>query len=199
MTQVIVLHGGDSFSSHGAYLAFLRDFTIENLDYLKRKPDWKARLPEVLGSEYEVLAPQMPNKWNARYTEWKLWFEKFLPFFNDGIILVGHSLGASFLTRYLAENDFPVRIKATLLVAGVYSLDVEGMTEEFTAPVSLDRFAKQSGNIFLYHSEDDPVVPFSELAKYQVALPSAIARTFTDRQHFNQETFPELLADIHSL
>ncbi len=199
MTQVVVLHGGDSFSSHDAYLAFLRDFTIENLDYLKRKPDWRARLPEVLGSEYEVLAPQMPNKWNARYAEWKLWFEKFLLFFNDGVILVGHSLGASFLTRYLAENDFPVRIEATFLVAGVYSSDVEGMTEEFAAPASLARLAEQGGKIFLYHSVDDPVVPFSELGKYQVALPHAIARSFTDRQHFNQESFPELVADIHNL
>ncbi len=39
----------------------------------------------------------------------------------------------------------------------------------------------------------------SELAKYQAALPAATARTFSDRGHFNQPAFPELVADIKNL
>lgn len=128
-----------------------------------------------------------------------MWFEKVVPFLRDDVILIGHSLGASFLTRYLAEEPFPVRIKATLLVAGAYSTDMEEMTEEFAAPASLALLARRGGQVFLYHSEDDLVVPFAELAKYQTALPGATTRVFSDRGHFNQETFPELVEDIKGL
>lgn len=144
----------------------------------------------------------MPNKQNAKYEEWKIWFEKIIPFLEDGAILIGHSLGGVFLARYLSESVFPKKIAATMLVAAPY---FEGRLrdgtrgEDFVAPDSLESFARQGGEIFLYHSEDDPVVPFSELAKYQAALPSATARVFKDRKHFNQPDFPELVADIQNL
>ena len=57
----------------------------------------------------------------------------------------------------------------------------------------------QTEKIDLYHSKDDPVVPFSDLSKYQEALPNAKSRIFDDRKHINQEEFPELLNDILSL
>ena len=126
-------------------------------------------------------------------------FEKLVPFLTDDVILIGHSLGACFLTRYLAENLFSRNIRAILLVAGVYSGNVAGMTKEFSAPESLELLDKQSDHVFLYHSKDDNVVPFSELAKYQTALPNALTRVFSNQGHFGQETFPELVADIKSL
>ncbi|OGG73069.1 hypothetical protein A3A38_01830 [Candidatus Kaiserbacteria bacterium RIFCSPLOWO2_01_FULL_53_17] len=198
--QVVVIHGGDSFPAYDAYLSYLKNFKVDSIDSFRPKKDWKTSLPETLGGEYDVLLPRMPNKNNARYLAWKLWFEKMIPFLNDEVILVGHSLGASFLVHYLSEEQFPRRIRATLLVAAPYSIDMgAGTTPEFTAPDSLALLEKQGGKILLYHSKDDLVVPFSELAKYQKALPSATARAFNDRQHFNQESFPELVADIQSL
>jgi hypothetical protein len=41
--------------------------------------------------------------------------------------LVGHSLGAMFLTKYLAENEFPIQISQLHLVAPV--LDDQGLNE----------------------------------------------------------------------
>ncbi|HQU08061.1 MAG TPA: hypothetical protein PK539_03355 [Candidatus Paceibacterota bacterium] len=70
------------------------------------------------------------------------------------------------------------------------------MTPEFAAPSSLTRFEEQAGHISLYHSEDDPVVPFAELEYYRAALPHATTRALIDRGHFNQGTFVELVADI---
>lgn len=199
MRQVIAIHGGDAFATHEEYLAFLRSYPIESVDYYKRKSDWKGKLQEDLGPDYEVLSPQMPNKWDAKYAEWKLWFERMFPFLDDHVVLIGHSLGACFLARYLSENEFPKRILATLLVAAPYGADMDGMTKEFTAPSSLDTFSRQGGKVMLYFSKDDPSVPFSELAKYQAALPTATVRVFDDRKHFNQPDFPELVADIKSL
>lgn len=198
MQQVVVIHGGNSFATYEGYLSYLKNKEIEDPDYFKRKHGWKISLQDVLGSSYEVFSPIMPNSNNARYEEWKIWFEKLVPFLTDNVVLIGHSLGASFLVRYLAENEFSVHIRATLLVAGAYSVDMDDMTSEFAAPKSFELLEKQGGSIFLYQSKDDPVVPFSELAKYQAALPHATARIFTDREHFNQDTFPELIADIKS-
>lgn len=199
MRQVVAIHGGDAFSSYDAYLSFLKSLVIESVEFFKRKKDWKASLQEALGSGYEVLSPQMPNKHNAKYVEWKLWFEKLIPFLKDGVILVGHSLGVSFLAKYLSENKFPKKIAATLLVAGPYDTDGYRPIPEFVLPSSLAFCEQQSGRIFLYHSADDPVVAFSEFAKYKNAFPRATARAFYDRKHFNQETFPELLSDIKSI
>ncbi len=198
MQQIVVIHGGNTFLTHEAYLSDLQNRKID-LDRYRFHSDWKARLQETLGTEYDVLAPRMPNASDAQYAEWALLFKKILPLLDDNLILVGHSLGASFLVRYLSEEQVSKRIRATFIVAGAYSTDMEDMTSEFAAPSSLALFEQQSGHVFLYHSKDDPVVPFSELQKYQAALPNATARVFEDRQHFNQETFPELIADIRSI
>ena len=199
MKQIVVIGGGDVFPSYDAYLSFLKNFKAENIDYFKETPNWKSSLQKVLGDEYEVLAPRMPNRSNAKYIEWKIWFEKLFPFLNDEVILVGHSLGASFLTKYLSEERFPKKILATLLVAGPYDSDGERQMVEFTLPDSLSLLEGQGGTIFLYHSKDDPVVVFSELAKYQKALPNAKINVFEDRKHFNQVSFPEIVTDIQNI
>ncbi len=198
MRQVVVIGGGDAFATYEEALAFLKNEKIESLDYFKRK-SWKSGLGLVLGEEYEVVSVRMPNPENAKYLEWKIWFEKIIPFLQDGVVLVGHSLGGIFVAKYLGKENFPKKIRATFLLGAPYDADGPRKIVEFDLPPSLERFLNQSDKIFLYHSTDDPVVAFSELAKYQRALPSATARVFSDRGHFNQEEFPEIVADIKSL
>ncbi len=189
-TQVVVIHGGDAFSTHEEYFQFLQDFPL-TIESVRPKRDWKSFLPNVLGEEYDVLAPIMPNKTNAQFSEWRLWFEKMFPFLEHGAILVGHSLGGMFLAKYLAEHTLPRRIGALFLVAAPHNHT--GEVGDFTLPSSLDGVARQVANIFLFHSTDDDVVPFSELAVYAKQLPNAHVATFTDRGHFNQSAFPELV------
>lgn len=195
--QIWFIHGGDTFDTYEEYVASLKNFTV-SLNDLKSN-GWKNSLGEKLGENYEVLAPRMPNGYNAKYVEWKIWFEKWIPFMTDNVILIGHSLGGIFLAKYLAEEVFPQAIRGTFLVAPPYNADAENSLADFGLPASLDRFAEQSPRIFIYHSEDDPVVPSSDFKNYQTALPKATARTFTDRQHFTQPDFPELVADIRAL
>jgi predicted alpha/beta hydrolase family esterase len=66
----------------------------------------------------------MPNGRMASYTARKIWFEKLFPYLNDEkTILIGHSLGATFLLKYLSENIFPQSISKLCLVAS--SIDEE--------------------------------------------------------------------------
>jgi hypothetical protein len=175
-------------------LDFLRGYRIDIERYKIRRDDWKPWLRDKLGEGYEVILPVMPNKSNAQFDEWKIWFEKLSPFLNDDVVLVGHSLGGAFLAKYLSENKFPKKVKAVFLVGAVYDLDADGYSlASFRLPAQLDL---QTKKIYLYHSEDDPVVPFSTLGKYKKALSSVETRVFTDRGHLNQEEFPELAQDI---
>lgn len=195
--QVLVIHGGDTFATQEEYLADLASYAVDLTDGTGK--GWKTWLVEALGSDYGVTLPRMPNSMNARYTEWKTWFEKYIPLLEDGIILVGHSLGGSFLAKYLSEESFPKKIRATFLIAAPYDMDGDRHLVEFVPKDSLDLLSTQGGEIFLYQSRDDDVVSFGELEKYRLVLPNAHVRVFENKGHFNQETFPELVDDIKSL
>ena len=136
----------------------------------------------------------MPNKENARFEEWKIWFEKMTPFLKDGVVLIGHSLGGLFLAKYLAEHDFSKKIAGLFLVAAPYA-----RVGDFELPESLEGLARQVVKIVLIASKDDRVVPFSELEVYQKQLPDAEVVSFDDRGHFNQPDFPELVNIIKSI
>lgn len=196
MQQVVVIHGGDAHSSYEEYISALkaREVSLEDL----AKKGWKGRLPEVLGGEYTVIAPRMPNSLNAKYSEWKIWLEKYIPLLNLTPLFVGHSLGGVFLAKYLSEEQYPTSIKATMLVAAPFPTPADPYGD-FNIENDLSLFKKQGGSIFLYHSTDDPVVPFASFAQYQEALPDAIKRHYTDRGHFLGEDFPEIISDIQSL
>jgi predicted alpha/beta hydrolase family esterase len=198
MQQIVVIHGGDTFRTPEDCLEFLKRETLSLEDFQRK--GWKSGLELVLGHGFAVFAPRMPNASDARYAEWKLWFEKVMALMEDGVILVGHSLGGTFLAKYLSSESCPKKIRAVFLVAPCY--DETGEREYlggFLPPKDKRLFIEQVGKIFVYHSEDDDVVPFSSLADYQHDLPDATVRAFKDRGHFLQEDFPELLADITSL
>jgi predicted alpha/beta hydrolase family esterase len=195
--QVVVIHGGDTFDTYEQALDYIKNYQIDFDKFRADKQGWKRGLRQQLGNEFEVILPSMPNSLNAKFEEWKMWFEKLFPYLQDNVILVGHSLGGIFLAKYLSENKFPKKIKAVMLVAAVFDEDTaRNSLASFTLPSKLDL---QTEKVFLYHSKDDPVVPFSALSKYKQAFPNATERVFEDRGHFNQEQFPEIAGDIVKL
>ena len=197
MKQVVAIHGGHVFSSYEEYLSHLRNYKVESLDHFQKKR-WKDALQKELGNEYNVILPRMPSRENAKYVEWKIWFEKLTPFLEDGVIFVGHSLGGKFLAKYLSEEKFPKKIAATFLIAAPFDRSTREHTD-FVLPGALKLLRKQGGQIHLYHSKDDAIVSFDEFLRYQVALPQAMAHVFENHGHFNQESFPELVADIKNI
>lgn len=195
--QVFVIHGGNAFETYEEYISYLQnaEVTLERLQF----KDWKKNLAEMLGENFEVISPRMPSAMNARYSEWKIWFEKCIPLLSDDVIFVGHSLGGIFLAKYLSENVYPKPIKATFLVAAPYNTESEHPLVDFIISNDLSLFESQGGDICLYHSTDDFVVPYSNFIAYQNALPNARAYSFDDKNHFLQAEFPELVAEIRKL
>lgn len=206
--QIVFIHGGSAYSDYKQYLLHLRTKPIENPFVDAEVPKkWKHTIREELADTHEVAYPQMPNSNNSKYEEWKIWFERHIDFMHNGVLLVGWSQGAYFLLRYLSENEFPLKIGGLFLVAPPFEADTfptQGAVEDggdfgFNLE-KLPNVEKQIADIFIYHSEDDPVVPYEHAVKLSAALPKATLRTFEGRGHFfNQETFPELVADIKVL
>jgi len=87
--QIIVIHGGDCFETYEDYVSHLKNQEID-FERLKRK-NWKTTLGEKLREKFEVIMLNMPNSANARYSEWKIWFKKLTPFFEDEVVLVQQS------------------------------------------------------------------------------------------------------------
>jgi len=190
MKQVLIVHGGESFDSYESYLDNLKNSEI---DYEKLKPQkkWKPWIAEQM-TEADVLLPTFPNGYNAIYDEWEIYFEKLLPLLGDDVRLVGHSLGAMFLAIYLNKKPLSRPVRQLILVAGGY--DDETVEELGSFKVSSARnVAKSAEDIHLFHSQDDPVVPYAELAKFEHDIPSAVVHRFSNRGHFGDATFPELL------
>ena len=189
MKQIVIIHGGSSFNSYENYLNNLKNSQLqyERLLWAQKWRDWLAQ--EIVDAD--VLLPDFPNKQNAHYAEWKIYFEKLLPLLGDDVQLVGYSLGAMFLAKYLHESPLSTPVRRLVLVSPCYDDESNEDLGSFqvTSATGLEKSAKE---IHLFHSKDDPVVPFTELAKFQRDVPTAQAHIFEDRNHFFQPTFPEL-------
>jgi hypothetical protein len=193
MQQLIHIHGGDVHDSYEAYLAALQAQTIDNPREEKTKK-WRDRYEELLGDDWLVIRPQMPSALNAKYSEWVLWFEKYLPYLEANVVLVGHSLGATFLAKYLSERPLPVSAQSLHLVAPAFACP-----GGFSLDDTVSAVAERAEVICLYHSTDDEIVPYEASVRLAEHLPTAEFVTFTDRNHFLQPEFPELIARIKRL
>ncbi len=197
--QVFYIHGGESFLDKEKFLERLRTKGIWDLPGKEQKGKWTETLQEDLGEDFEVFMPQMPNKWNASYEEWKIWFERHFEYLQEGVILVGCSLGAMFLSKYLIENKLPFHSKAVFIMAS--PVEMGGFDDsdcgDFVFPLEkVGNIAKQADKVFLLHSEDDFLVPYEHVLKYHEALPEAELVTFTDKNHFLVPELPELVGMI---
>ncbi len=197
--QVVLIHGGTTFSSYESYIKYLTGGEVTAENFKKRK-SWKDHFEEDLGENFEVFQPRMPNGTYAHYGEWKIWFEKLFLFLQNEPIFIGHSLGGIFLARYFSENLFPKKIKAVILIAPPFD-DVSNEEElsDFSLPMNIEKFGEQVKDVYLIQSKDDPVVPFGEMEKYKKFLPEAKEIVFEDRGHFNLEFFPELIELIKKI
>ncbi|MCB9811176.1 MAG: alpha/beta fold hydrolase [Candidatus Nomurabacteria bacterium] len=201
--QVLYIHGGDSYSKHEDFLQALRTMPIRNLPGAETKSFWPATLAEDLGDDFEVFSPSMPNKQNARYEEWKIWFERHLEFIRDEVTLVGWSLGGVFLAKYLSENKFPHKIKS-LYILGAPSGEVkphssgEDCASFLFNMDKLSDLSQQVKEVNIWHSKDDFVVPYEEFLNYRNHLEEANLVSFEDKNHFLLTEFPELVEGIRS-
>lgn len=158
-----------------------------------------ASLQNALGPAYEVRYPKMPTDDSATYDDWKAPIETGLATLEDTIMLVGHSVGGSVLLKVLTEGQVAKPIAGVFVMASPYwGVDAFWKWDEATLPQDAATKLSYISRIFLYHSRDDEVVPFSHLTRYTALLPQAIVRVVDGRGHQLGNDMTEVAEDITS-
>ena len=194
--QIIFIHGWVPKENFSSSLECVQ--LCEYDPYSEKKKRWRYDLETEFWASCDVIFLPMPNRDYADYVEWKIMFEKLIPYLRDDVILIGHSLGGSFLFKYISENTLPVSIKALFsLWWAMTDNDVE-LLWSFTphrkkiSDISVD-------NLYLIHSRDDDIVPFSDFEILDRHLSGNINMIFEDRGHFLWEEFPEIIEALKKI
>lgn len=195
-THVLLIHGGMTFQTQEDYLHYLKTRPID----LEWSESWTGKyLSESLWEDFEIIKPRMPGKENAKYEEWKIHFERYLPLINDNGILIWNSLGGIFLAKYLSENRISKRILWVYLVCPPFdnSLGWEDLCGWFELWNDASLIWENCKNIKLLFSDDDDIVPIWHAQKYQKFIPQGKMLTYTDKNgHFFVSEFPEIVEMI---
>lgn len=161
-----------------------------------------ASLGHSLGSEYEVRYPAMLNEEDAPYEQWKQQIENEVTAMQEPIFLVGHSVGASVVIKYMSEVKVEKAIAGIFLIAcpfwGGNGWRYEGY-EELALPKAFATSLPKDTSIVLYHCRDDEVVPFEHLALYADILPEAQLRELDEGGHQLNNDLSVVAKDIKSL
>src|SRR3712207_4874509 len=126
----------------------------------------------ALPISYDVRYPKMPDEDRPEYEAWKNQIAKEITALDGEVVLVGHSLGASILLKYLSEEKVGKAVAGIFLIASPYWGAEDWQVSEYKPQ---EDFASKLPNelpMFFYHSRDDEVVPFAHLALYKEKTPA---------------------------
>ena len=129
-----------------------------------------ASLREALGSAYSVHYPLLSNESSPDFGRRKQ-IGKEISLIKGEIILVGHSLGASMLLKYLSENEVKKKIAGIFLISTPFWSGDEDWKQGLKLHEDFPDKLPKNVPIFLYHCRDDEEVPFAHLSLYAQKLP----------------------------
>ncbi len=196
--QILYIHGGMTFKNQKDYLKYLKTRYVSIEKRIKWNGDY---LDKSLGENYQIIRPQMPLQDNAHYKDWEIFFKRFIPYLNNPFILIGNSLGSTFLAKFLSENKLPKKALSVYLVCPPYDNTVigEDLVNGFKLKSDLSLLEKNTKNLYLMFSEDDDCVPISHAQKYEKKLKNATIFIYKSKNgHFLVPTFPEIVQQIKS-
>ena len=158
-----------------------------------------ASLKAELGPDYEIRYPRMPNEEDPSYATWTATLEHELAALDDGAILVGHSVGGTFLINALAEQPPSREFGAIFLIAAPFVGQNGWQSADWKPPLAAGGKVPSGAPIYLYHGLADETVPASHAELYALAIPRADLRRLPGRDHQLNNDLSEIAADIRSL
>ncbi|KAA9340375.1 alpha/beta hydrolase [Larkinella humicola] len=139
-------------------------------------------LQGLLGEAYGMHYPLLPNESIPDLGRIKQ-IDNAISLIEGELILVGHSLGASMLLKYVSENEIRKKITGIFLLSTPFWSGEEEWKKGFKLK---EDFADQLPSdipVFLYHCQDDQEVPFAHFAIYRKKLPWATFRELASGGH----------------
>jgi predicted alpha/beta hydrolase family esterase len=155
-------------------------------------------LQEILGEAYTIHYPLLPDESAPDFGRSKQ-IGKGVSLMEREIILVGHSLGASMLLKYLSENKVKKKIAGIFLISTPFWSGDEDWKEGLKLQENFADNLSKDVPIFLYHCRDDDEVPFAHLAVYRQKLPWATFREISSGGHQLNHDLKIVATDIKSL
>lgn len=158
-----------------------------------------ASLQELLGEAYRVHYPLLPTDESVPDLGRIKQIGHQISRIEGKLIMVGHSLGASMLLKYVSEIEVKIKPIAIFLIATPFWSGDEDWKEGFKLAENFaDKVARELP-IFLYHSQNDEVVPFAHLALYRQRMPWATFRQLPSGGHQLGNDLTIVANDIKSL
>ena len=195
-THILIIHGGMTFRNRKDYLHYLKTKKVS----IEPRINWAGDyLEEKLGPKFKVIRPRMPQHENARYEEWKIFFERYLPLLKGRFMLIGNSLGGIFLAKYLSEYKLPRKALAVYMVCTPFddTVPTEDLVGGFKLKAKISQLENNATYTRMLFSKDDTVVPVSHAKKYAQKLNKTEIHIFSGKNgHFNVATFPEIVKMI---
>lgn len=153
---------------------------------------------QLLMKNIFTQTPEMPDAYQPDYKKWRDEFEKFDV--NEETILIGHSCGGGFLTRWLTENK--TKLDKLVLVAPWLDPNRRKTTTFFEFNID-PGIQERTREIHIFVSQDDEQDILKSVEVIRKSLPNAKMHNFSDRGHFTlndmkTEKFPELLEIVLS-
>jgi pimeloyl-ACP methyl ester carboxylesterase len=155
-----------------------------------------ADLRDQLGPDYKVHCPRMPNESAPDAAVWKRRLAKEIAAMGSGAIVVGHSAGATVALVAVAERAIKQRLAGLFLVSAPFCGGGGWHIEGFDLPTDLDRGIPAGTPIFFYHGRDDETVPIAHVGLYAKAIPGAVVRRLSGRNHQLNDDLSEVALDI---
>lgn len=137
---------------------------------------WRPWLMRELDAQdiYACALP-MPTPYTPIVSEWVKELERVIDSPKE-TVLVGHSLGAAAILRYLEVTKD--QILGAVLVSGPIEMvehnskgkSLEKMRNFFDTPFDFEKIKRQCGSFVIIHGDNDTVVPFSHAERLSEAL-----------------------------
>jgi len=156
-------------------------------------------LERELGPDYAVRYPRMPHEADPKYADWKAAIKRELAGLGDGAILIGHSIGGTILIRTLTDDPPKLTVGGIFLIAAPFVGDGGWHSEDSETLSDLGRNLPEQIPIYLYHGSKDETAPFGHIDLYAKAIPQAVVRRLSGRDHQLNNDMSEVAADIRRL
>ena len=156
-------------------------------------------LRRELGPDYDVRYPRMPKEADPSYTIWKAALAEEIAGLDDGVILIGHSVGGTILINTLAETPPNRKLAGIFLIAAPFVGPGGWPSEDITPTANLGARLPPKTPIYLYHGSKDDTAPFAHVDLYERAIPGAIVHRLLGRNHQLNDDLAEVAAGVRVL
>ncbi|MFC3199320.1 alpha/beta fold hydrolase [Parapedobacter deserti] len=156
-------------------------------------------LQAALGEEYMISYPEM--RWDEAAADfgWTKQIGEEIAQADNGLVLVGHSFGASMILKYLSETTINKKIKGVFLLAAPFWSGDEAWKAGFKLKSDFANSLPADVVYYLYHSKDDDEVPIFHFHQYKKKLARANFREVNSGAHQFGNDLALVAEDIKSL